>query len=65
MPQEQSAAASPADLPQGAPHRWRALAALVVSLLVVVLDNTVLNVALRTIADPQQGLGAAAVMPVS
>jgi DHA2 family multidrug resistance protein-like MFS transporter len=38
-----------------APHRWRALAALVVSLLVVVLDNTVLNVALKTI---QQDLGA-------
>ncbi|MCU0264397.1 MAG: MFS transporter [Candidatus Nanopelagicales bacterium] len=34
-----------------APHRWRALAALVVSLLVVVLDNTVLNVALKTIQD--------------
>lgn len=39
----------------GAPHRWRALAALVVSLLVVVLDNTVLNVALKTI---QVDLGA-------
>ena len=38
-----------------APHRWRALAALVVSLLVVVLDNTVLNVALKTI---QEDLGA-------
>ncbi len=37
--------------PQGAPRRWRALAALVVSLLVVVLDNTVLNVALKTIQD--------------
>ncbi|MBT8228501.1 MAG: MFS transporter, partial [Dactylosporangium sp.] len=31
---------------------------LVVSLLVVVLDNTVLNVALRVIADPVRGLGA-------
>ena len=31
---------------------------LVVSLLVVVLDNTVLNVALRTIADPVAGIGA-------
>jgi len=31
---------------------------LVVSLLVVVLDNTVLNVALRTIADPVTGIGA-------
>ncbi|MDH3958724.1 MAG: MFS transporter, partial [Actinomycetota bacterium] len=47
-----SAAPAPAVV---APHRWRALAALVVSLLVVVLDNTVLNVALKTI---QQDLGA-------
>jgi EmrB/QacA subfamily drug resistance transporter len=31
---------------------------LVVSLLVVVLDNTVLNVALRTISDPMRGIGA-------
>jgi EmrB/QacA subfamily drug resistance transporter len=31
---------------------------LLVALLVVVLDNTVLNVALRTIADPVAGLGA-------
>ncbi|HEY7489310.1 MAG TPA: MFS transporter [Streptosporangiaceae bacterium] len=31
---------------------------MVISLLVVVLDNTVLNVALKTIADPQHGLGA-------
>ncbi|MQA23879.1 MAG: DHA2 family efflux MFS transporter permease subunit [Micromonosporaceae bacterium] len=31
---------------------------LVVSLLVVVLDNTVLNVALKAIADPVHGLGA-------
>jgi EmrB/QacA subfamily drug resistance transporter len=37
------------------PRRWRALAVLVVSLLVVVLDNTILNVALKTI---QQDLGA-------
>jgi MFS transporter, DHA2 family, multidrug resistance protein len=42
----------------GHPRRWSILAVLVVSLLVVVLDNTVLNVALRTIADPQHGLGA-------
>ncbi len=39
----------------GSTHRWRALGALVVSLLVVVLDNTVLNVALKTI---QEDLGA-------
>lgn len=31
---------------------------LVFSLLVVVLDNTILNVALKTIADPVEGLGA-------
>ncbi len=42
----------------GHPRRWTILAVLVVSLLVVVLDNTVLNVALRTIADPVHGLGA-------
>src|SRR5258707_6261282 len=42
----------------GHPRRWSILAVLVVSLLVVVLDNTVLNVALRTIADPKHGLGA-------
>jgi DHA2 family multidrug resistance protein-like MFS transporter len=42
----------------GHPRRWAILAVLVISLLVVVLDNTVLNVALRTIADPQRGLGA-------
>jgi EmrB/QacA subfamily drug resistance transporter len=42
----------------GHPRRWAILSVLVVALLVVVLDNTVLNVALRTIADPVQGLGA-------
>src|SRR5689334_2665006 len=42
----------------GHPRRWLILGVLVVSLLVVVLDNTVLNVALRTIADPKHGLGA-------
>jgi EmrB/QacA subfamily drug resistance transporter len=42
----------------GHPRRWAILGVLVVSLLVVVLDNTVLNVALRTIADPRLGLGA-------
>ena len=42
----------------GHPRRWTILAVLVVVLLVVVLDNTVLNVALRTIADPVVGLGA-------
>jgi DHA2 family multidrug resistance protein-like MFS transporter len=42
----------------GHPRRWAILGVLVVSLLVVVLDNTVLNVAMRTIADPVHGLGA-------
>jgi len=42
----------------GHPRRWAILGVLVVSLLVVVLDNTVLNVALRTIADPVAGIGA-------
>ncbi len=42
----------------GHPRRWGILTVLVVSLLVVVLDNTVLNVAMKTIADPKQGLGA-------
>jgi EmrB/QacA subfamily drug resistance transporter len=42
----------------GHPRRWAILGVLVVSLLVVVLDNTILNVALRVLADPEQGLGA-------
>jgi DHA2 family multidrug resistance protein-like MFS transporter len=42
----------------GHPRRWLILGVLVVSLLVVILDTTVLNVALRIIADPQRGLGA-------
>lgn len=40
---------------EGHPRRWPILAVLVVSLLVVVLDNTVLNIALPTI---QADLGA-------
>lgn len=39
----------------GYPQRWKALSVLVVGLLVVVLDNTILNVALKTI---QVDLGA-------
>src|SRR5690606_39906468 len=31
---------------------------MIISLLIVVLNNTVLNVGLRVLADPQQGLGA-------
>lgn len=43
------------------PHharRWWILSVLVFSLLIVILDSTVLNVALKTIADPRRGLGA-------
>ena len=40
-------------------RRWAILAVLVVSLIAIVLDNTVLNVALKTIAEPKPaGLGA-------
>ncbi|MEU8341636.1 MFS transporter [Spirillospora sp. NPDC048832] len=39
-------------------RRWYILGVLTMSLLVVVLDNTILNVALKTIADPEKGLGA-------
>ncbi|GAA0576679.1 MFS transporter [Paractinoplanes ferrugineus] len=49
---------TPAATQTGHPRRWAILGVLVISLLVVVLDNTVLNVALRTIADPEHGLGA-------
>ncbi|RRR97668.1 MFS transporter [Glycomyces terrestris] len=43
---------------QGHPRRWAILGVLVLSLIVVVLDNTVLNVAMKTLADPEQGVGA-------
>jgi EmrB/QacA subfamily drug resistance transporter len=39
-------------------RRWAIVGVLIVSLLVIVLDNTVLNVALKTISDPREGLGA-------
>lgn len=39
---------------EGHPRRWAILAVLVVSLLVVVLDNTVLNIALPTIQEDLQ-----------
>jgi EmrB/QacA subfamily drug resistance transporter len=43
----------------GHPRRWIILTGLVFSLLVVVLDNTVLNVALKTMSEPKpKGLGA-------
>jgi MFS transporter, DHA2 family, multidrug resistance protein len=39
-------------------RRWAILAVMVLCLLIVVLDNSVLNVALKTLADPKKGLGA-------
>jgi MFS transporter, DHA2 family, multidrug resistance protein len=40
-------------------RRWAILAALMLSLLIVVLDNSILNVAVKTIASPKpEGLGA-------
>ena len=39
-------------------RRWVILGVLVVGLLAIVIDNTVLNVALKTIANPVGGLGA-------
>jgi DHA2 family multidrug resistance protein-like MFS transporter len=59
-PVSQNSLAAPRDLAQtGHPRRWLILGVLVFSLLVVVLDNTVLNVALRTISQPKPtGLGA-------
>jgi len=42
----------------GHPRRWLILGVLMINLLVVVLDNTILNVALKVLADPVHGLGA-------
>jgi len=39
-------------------RRWVILSVLIVGLLAIVIDNTVLNVALKTIAEPNGGLGA-------
>jgi EmrB/QacA subfamily drug resistance transporter len=39
-------------------RRWVILGVLIVGLLAIVIDNTVLNVALKTIAQPRGGLGA-------
>jgi EmrB/QacA subfamily drug resistance transporter len=39
-------------------RRWIILGVLITSLMAIVLDNTVLNVALKTIAEPAGGLGA-------
>ena len=54
----ESAAPPALDEDGGHPRRWAILAVLVVSLIIVVLDNTVLNVAMKTLADPDQGVGA-------
>ncbi|MFG3256126.1 MFS transporter [Streptomyces sp. NPDC048172] len=43
----------------GHPRRWAILAALMLGLLIVVLDNSILNVAMRVMAQPgPTGLGA-------
>src|SRR5579862_6377487 len=39
-------------------RRWIILSVLIVGLLAIVIDNTVLNVAVKTIAEPRGGLGA-------
>ena len=51
-----AAPAGPPRSPTG--RQWLALSVLVLSQLAVWLDNTVLNVALKTLADPDEGLGA-------
>jgi EmrB/QacA subfamily drug resistance transporter len=40
------------------PRRWIILSVLIISLAAIVLDNTVLNIALKTISEPRTGLGA-------
>lgn len=47
-----------ADENEGHPHRWTILIAICAALLVIVLDNTVLNVALPTIAADFDASGA-------
>jgi len=39
-------------------RRWVILGVMIISLVAVVLDNTVLNIALKTISEPRVGLGA-------
>ena len=39
-------------------RRWLILSVLIISLAAIVLDNTILNVALKTISEPRSGLGA-------
>jgi EmrB/QacA subfamily drug resistance transporter len=55
--QHETPSGAPSDT--GHPRRWLILSVLVFALLVVVLDNTVLNVALKTMSQPKPvGLGA-------
>lgn len=46
------------DEDKGHPRRWVILSVLLTSLIIVVIDNTILNVAVRVLADPNEGLGA-------
>src|SRR5947208_2225575 len=39
-------------------RRWVILSVLIVGLLAIVIDNTVLNVAMQTIAEPRGGRGS-------
>ena len=39
-------------------RRWLILSVLIISLAAIVLDNTILNIALKTISEPRTGLGA-------
>jgi EmrB/QacA subfamily drug resistance transporter len=39
-------------------RRWLILGVLIISLTAIVLDNTILNIALKTISEPRTGLGA-------
>ncbi len=39
-------------------RRWVILGVLIISLAAIVLDNTILNIALKTISEPRTGLGA-------
>ncbi|MCF2532815.1 MFS transporter [Yinghuangia soli] len=58
-PENRPAAAPPRTVPEHIhKRRWYILGVLVVALLVVVLDNSILNVAIKVIADPDAGLGA-------
>ncbi|MFI9203138.1 MFS transporter [Streptomyces sp. NPDC053048] len=58
VPEGRDGTHDPDDAPAD-PRRWRVLACLVVSLVLVVLDTSIVSVALRTLAlPPPDGLGA-------